>query len=60
MLYQHIFTDKLRLQLSIENVNIKMASKVRMMKEGKRRESDSESEYFDYFLIQRSTRGIHY
>jgi hypothetical protein len=60
MLHQHIFTDKLRLQLSIENVNIKMASKARMIKEGKRRESDSESEYFDYFLIQRSTREIHY
>jgi hypothetical protein len=29
-------------------------------KRGRRRDSDSESEYFDYFLIQRSTRGIHY
>jgi hypothetical protein len=38
MPYQHIFTDKLRLQLSIVNVNIKMASKARMIKEGKRRE----------------------
>lgn len=37
-LYRHIFTDKLRLQLSTENVNIKMASKARMIKEGKRRE----------------------
>jgi len=62
MFYQHIFTDKLRLRLSIENVNIKMASKARMIEEGKRREreSDSEREYFDYFLIRRSTRGIHY
>ena len=34
MLYQQIFTDKLRLQLSTENVNIKMASKARMIKEG--------------------------
>lgn len=60
MLYQHIFTDKLRLRLSIENVDIKMASKARMIREGKRRKSDRESEYFDYFLIQRSTLGIHY
>ena len=38
MLYQHISTDKLRLQLSTVNVNIKMASKARMIKEGEKEE----------------------